>query len=84
MVSANDTKQKLSSKRFKLENRTIDINDFLFIEKRAVTADIARRLVHIFGNGPELWLNLQKAVDLLDAEQANRPMYAKIKPRQTT
>ena len=51
-------------------------------EKRAVTADIAHRLGRIFGNGPELWLNMQKSVDLWDAEQANRHVYAKIKPLQ--
>jgi addiction module HigA family antidote len=49
-------------------------------EKRAVTADIAHRLGRIFGNGPELWLNMQKAVDLWEAEQANRQEYARIKP----
>lgn len=51
-------------------------------EKRAVTADIAHRLGRIFGNGPELWLNMQKAVDLWEAEQANRQEYARIKPLQ--
>ena len=51
-------------------------------EKRAVTADIAHRLGRVFGNGPELWLNMQKAVDLWEAEQANRREYARIKPLQ--
>jgi antitoxin HigA-1 len=53
-------------------------------EKRAVTADIAHRLGRVFGNGPELWLNMQKAVDLWEAEQANRREYARIKPLQAT
>lgn len=53
-------------------------------EKRAVTADIAHRLGRVFGNGPELWFNMQKAVDLWDAEQANRHVYAKIKPLQVS
>jgi addiction module HigA family antidote len=51
-------------------------------EKRAVTADIAHRLGRVFGNGPELWLNMQKAVDLWEAEQANRREYSRIKPLQ--
>lgn len=51
-------------------------------EKRAVTADIAHRLGRVFGNGPELWLNMQKAVDLWEAEQANHREYARIKPLQ--
>jgi addiction module HigA family antidote len=51
-------------------------------EKRAVTADIAHRLGRVFGNGPELWLNMQKAVDLWEAEQTNRREYARIKPLQ--
>ena len=52
-------------------------------EKRVVTADIAHRLGRVFGNGPELWFNMQKAVDLWEAEQANRCVYARIKPLQT-
>ncbi len=49
-------------------------------EKRAVTADIAHRLGRVFGNGPELWLNLQKAVDLWEAAQSTRREYQRIKP----
>ncbi len=49
-------------------------------EKRAISADIAHRLGRVFGNGPELWLNLQKAVDLWEAFEANRREYEKIEP----
>ena len=41
---------------------------------------MAVRLGRLFGNGPNLWLNMQKAVDLWDAIQVNRKAYAGIKP----
>ncbi len=33
-------------------------------EKKPVTAEMAVRLGTFFGNGPEVWLNLQKSYDL--------------------
>jgi addiction module HigA family antidote len=38
--------------------------------KRGVTADTALRLSKVFGTTPELWLNLQMAVDLWEAQKA--------------
>jgi len=35
-----------------------------------VTPEMALRLSKLFGNTPEFWLNLQRTVDLWDAEQA--------------
>ena len=50
------------------------------LEQRPVTVDMAMRLGRYFGNGPDLWLNMQKAVDLWDAIKANQKAYAGIKP----
>ena len=55
------------------------INEIV-LEKRGVTPDIAIRLAKYFGTSPDLWLGLQKDVDLWDAMQANRKVYARIKP----
>jgi addiction module HigA family antidote len=52
----------------------------IVLEKRAVTPDIAIRLAKYFGTTPDLWLGLQRDVDLWDAMQANRKVYARIKP----
>ena len=52
----------------------------IVLEKRAVTPDIALRLAKYFGTSPDLWLGLQKDLDLWDAIQANRKVYAGIKP----
>jgi addiction module HigA family antidote len=41
-------------------------------EKQPVTPAMALRLGKLCGNGPDLWLNLQKRYDLLRAEQAFR------------
>ena len=35
--------------------------------KRSVTSDTALRLGQVLGTGPEVWLNMQLAVDLYDA-----------------
>ena len=50
------------------------------LEQRPVTVDMAMRLGRYFGNGPDLWLNMQKAVDMWDAIKANQKAYAGIKP----
>jgi len=48
--------------------------------KRAITPDMAHRLGRLFGNGPALWLNLQKSVDLWDALHMDTSAYAAIQP----
>ena len=50
------------------------------LEQRPVTVDMAMRLGRYFGNGPDLWLNMQKAVDMWDAIKANQKAYLGIKP----
>ena len=56
----------------------------IVLEKRAVTPDIAIRLAKYFGTSPDLWLGLQKDVDLWDALQTNRKVYDRIKPLKRT
>ncbi|MBX3570350.1 MAG: HigA family addiction module antidote protein [Rhizobiaceae bacterium] len=41
----------------------------LLSEKHAVTADMAVRLGHVLGDGPEIWLRMQQAHDLWHAER---------------
>jgi addiction module HigA family antidote len=36
---------------------------------RAITADMAVRLAHVLGTSPDLWLDMQKRVDLFEAQQ---------------
>ena len=40
--------------------------------KRGITAQTALRLARLLGTSPEFWLNLQMAVDLWNAHQAER------------
>ena len=47
--------------------------------KRPVSVDMAHRLGRLFGNGPTLWLNMQKSADLWDALQQNSDAYSRIK-----
>lgn len=49
-------------------------------ERRAVTPDLALRLARAFNTTPELWLNMQQAVDVWETFEANRSAYSKIKP----
>lgn len=49
--------------------------------KRSVTPDTALRLARVLGTSPELWLNLQRQIDLYDAMQGpTGKALAKLKP----
>ena len=48
-------------------------------ERRPVTVDMAHRLSRVFGTSPELWLNLQRDVDIWDTLEAHKKEYEKIK-----
>jgi addiction module HigA family antidote len=52
----------------------------LINERRAVSADMALRLGRLFSQSADFWLNLQRGVDLWDAEQAIKGDLARIKP----
>ena len=52
----------------------------LIRERRNMTADIAIRLSRVFQTTPDIWMNLQKAVDLWDAAKSNKNDYAKLRP----
>ncbi|MCL4368418.1 MAG: HigA family addiction module antitoxin [Actinobacteria bacterium] len=55
------------------------INELLR-ERRAVSPEMAVRLGRLFGNSPEFWLNLQRYVDLWDAQVALKDDVRRIKP----
>lgn len=42
--------------------------------------EMALRLATLFGNSPEFWLNLQRAVDIYDAQMALKKELRRIKP----
>lgn len=46
----------------------LTVSDVLH-EKRPVTADMAMRLGRLLGNGPEIWLRMQQAVDIWELER---------------
>ena len=54
----------------------------LLRERRALSPEMALRLARLFGNSPEFWLNLQRAVDLWEAEEAIREDVRRIEPLQ--
>jgi len=49
-------------------------------ERRRVTPDMAYRLARVFNSTPEMWLNMQQAVDLWDARAIHGLEYTKIQP----
>jgi len=69
--------QKELAKRLGVPARAINE---LIHERRAMTADMAIRLSRVFKTTPDIWMNLQKAVALWDAAQANKTQYAKLRP----
>jgi len=52
----------------------------LLRERRALSTEMALRLAALFGNSPEFWLNLQRAVDLWDAQQSVADDVKRIQP----
>ena len=49
-------------------------------QKRNVSADIAMRLARVFKTTPQMWLNMQQAVDIWDAAREHKAEYGRIKP----
>ena len=47
-------------------------------ERAPVSADIAHRLGRAFGMSPDIWLRMQQAVDLYDAQVENEAIYSRI------
>ena len=47
-------------------------------QKRSITPAMAVRLGKLFGNGPELWLNMQQAYDLWHAQRDLQAAVAKM------
>jgi addiction module HigA family antidote len=52
----------------------------LLRERRAVSPEMALRLAKLFGNTAEFWPNLQRSVDLYDAQVAIKDDVLHIKP----
>ncbi|MBP6735544.1 MAG: HigA family addiction module antidote protein [Chromatiaceae bacterium] len=48
--------------------------------RRALSPEMALRLAQLFGNSAEFWLNVQRAVDLWDANQSLGESLCRIKP----
>jgi addiction module HigA family antidote len=69
--------QKELAKRLGVSRRTVNE---LINERRDMTADTAIRLSRVFKTTPDIWMNLQKAVDLWDAAKSNKNDYAKLRP----
>jgi addiction module HigA family antidote len=69
--------QKELAKRLGVSRRTVNE---LINEHRDMSADMAIRLSRVFKTTPDIWMNLQKAVDLWDAAKSNKNDYAKLRP----
>jgi addiction module HigA family antidote len=77
ILGTNAITQTELARRLKVSRRTVSQ---IIHGRRPMSVGLAVRLGTIFGNGPELWLNLQRAVDLWDAIQAHRKEYETLKP----
>jgi antitoxin HigA-1 len=51
-------------------------------ERRRITPDLAFRFARVFNSTPEMWLNMQQAVDLWEAQSSFGREYDKIRPVQ--
>lgn len=48
-------------------------------ERARITVDLAHRIGRALGMQPDIWLRMQQAVDLYDAQVKNRAAYSQIK-----
>lgn len=77
VLPASGLTQSELAKRMGVSRRTVNE---ICQERRGISADIAHRLGRIFETTPEVWVNLQSAVDLWDSLAANQAVYQTIKP----
>jgi addiction module HigA family antidote len=76
LPAANITQGELA-KRMGVSRRTVNE---ICQERRGVSADMAHRLARMLNTTPDVWMNMQAAVDVWDALDANGKDYQKIKP----
>lgn len=77
LIPATGLTQKELAERLGVSRLTVNE---IVNERRGVTPDMAYRLARVFNTTPQLWLNLQQAIDVWETYQANRTLYDKIKP----
>ena len=65
------------AKRMGVSRRTVNE---ICQERRGISTDMAHRLARVLNTTPHLWINMQAAVDVWDALDANGKSYQKIKP----
>jgi addiction module HigA family antidote len=66
VLPALDLTQKEFADRLGVSRLTVSE---ILHQKRGVTPDMAIRLGRLLGNGPEIWLRMQQAVDVWTLEQ---------------
>ena len=77
VLPATKITQEQLAQRLAVSRRTV--NEILN-ERRPVSVDMAHRLARAFNTTPDVWINMQTALDLWEAAEANKSEYEKIKP----
>lgn len=77
VVPASGLTQTELAQRLGISRRSVNM---ILNEQRPVTVDVAHRLGRLFGNGPTLWLNMQRALDVFDSWQRGSSEYSRIEP----
>jgi addiction module HigA family antidote len=77
ILETNAISQTELARRLKVSRRTVSQ---IIHGRRPMSVDLAVRLGTVLGNGPELWLNLQQAVDLWDTLHTHSKEYETLKP----
>jgi addiction module HigA family antidote len=79
VVPASGLTQTEIAERLGVSRRSVNM---ILNEQRPMTVDMAHRFGKLFGNGARIWINMQQAVDLWDAEHEHEAEYSQIKPLQ--
>src|SRR5215510_7364918 len=77
ILPAANIRQGEFAKRIGVSRQTVNE---ICQQRRGVSADMAHRLARVLNTTPDVWMNMQAAVDVWDAIDANGKSYQKIKP----
>lgn len=77
VLPATGLTQEQLAQRLGVSRRTV--NEILN-ERRPVSVDMAHRLARIFNTTPDVWINMQTALDLWEAAETNKDVYQQLKP----
>jgi antitoxin HigA-1 len=77
VLPATGLTQEQFAQKLGVSRRTVNE---IINEHRPLSVDMAHRLARVLNTTPDVWINMQTALDLWEAGETNRNEYEKIEP----